>query len=183
MKADNLKEKIIGKIIKLEGGYSNNPRDKGGRTKYGITAKTAYKNGYVGDIKHLPYSKAYEIYSKKYWDINMLDDVAYFSATIAEELADTGINMGPTRAAMFLQRSLNVLNRNEKDFDNVKVDGKIGLRTIAALRDFLKIRGKDGEKVLLRMLNALQIHKYIRIAERDSSQEEFVFGWVLNRGR
>ena len=182
MKTNNLKDEIIGKIIEKEGGYSNNPKDRGGRTKYGITAKTAYANGYVGDIKHLPNSKAYEIYSKKYWDINMLDDVVHFSIAIAEELADTGINMGPTRAAMFLQRSLNVLNRNEKDFDNVATDGKIGLRTIAALRDFLKIRGKDGERVLLKMLNALQTHKYIRIAERDSIQEEFVFGWVLNRG-
>ena len=179
---ENLKNKIIGSIIKIEGGYSNNQKDKGGRTKYGIIAKTAYANGYRGDIKHLPYSKAYEIYSKKYWDINMLDDIAYLSIDITEEVADTGVNMGPGTAGKFLQRSLNVLNRGGELFDDVSVDGKIGLRTVSALRDFLKIRGEDGEKVLLRMLNALQINRYILIAEEDASQEEFLYGWVLNRG-
>ncbi len=182
MKANNLKEKIIGKIIEIEGGYSNNSKDRGGRTKYGITSKTAYANGYIGDIKHLPYSKAYKIYSKKYWDINMLDDIAYLSIAIAEEVADTGVNMGPSTAGKFLQRSLNVLNRGGELFDDVHVDGKIGLRTVSALRDFLKIRGEDGEKVLLRMLNALQTNRYILIAEEDESQEEYLYGWVLNRG-
>ena len=177
-----IKDKIIKKIIDTEGGYINTFKDKGGETKYGITSKTAYNNGYKGNIKHLPYYMAYKIYSEKYWNINMLDDIVHLSIAIAEEVADTGVNMGPSTAGRFLQRSLNVLNRGEKNFDNVAIDGKIGLRTVSALRDYLSIRGEDGERVLLKMLNSLQIHRYIRIAERDNSQEEFLFGWILNRG-
>ena len=178
----NLKNKIIGSIIKKEGGYVNNPKDKGGRTKYGITAKTAHANGYVGDIKQLPYSVAYDIYATEYWDINILDDVAHLSIAIAEEVADTGINMGPVTAGKFLQRSLNVLNREGKLFDDIYVDGKIGLRTVSSLRDYLKIRGGNGEKVLVKMLNSLQVNRYILLAEEDESQQEFLYGWVLNRG-
>jgi len=35
---------LIDRIIEVEGGYVNNPNDKGGPTKYGITEATARKN-------------------------------------------------------------------------------------------------------------------------------------------
>ena len=178
----NLKEKVIAGIMHIEGGFVDNPKDRGGRTKYGITMATAVRAGFVGDIRQLPYSFAYEVYADKYWNVNMLDEVAALSFSIAEEMADTGINMGPGRAAKYLQRSLNVLNREEKLYDDIVVDGKMGIKTIFALKTFLQYRKEKGEVVLKRMLNALQVCKYIRIAEHDESQEEFEFGWVFNRG-
>lgn len=37
---------IIDGILGLEGGYSTNPKDKGGETNWGITEATARAHGY-----------------------------------------------------------------------------------------------------------------------------------------
>jgi lysozyme family protein len=50
MTADQIIEGILGK----EGGYVNNPNDKGGPTRWGITQTTARAYGYSGDMKALP---------------------------------------------------------------------------------------------------------------------------------
>jgi hypothetical protein len=53
--------------------------------------------------------------------------------------------------------------------------------TITALKAFLAARGKTGETVLVRMLNAQQSVRYIELAEANASQESFEYGWQLNR--
>jgi lysozyme family protein len=59
-------------VLKSEGGYSNNPHDPGGPTKYGITIYDyrAYinKNGNANDVKNLTLDQAATIYKTKYWD-------------------------------------------------------------------------------------------------------------------
>jgi hypothetical protein len=47
--------------------------------------------------------------------------------------------------------------------------------------EFLKARGSQGEVVLLRMLNALQGARYIEITEERVQNEDFIYGWFLNR--
>ncbi|HBC3620727.1 hypothetical protein KTI28_19305, partial [Acinetobacter baumannii] len=42
-------------------------------------------------------------------------------------------------------------------------------------------RGKEGEKVLVRVLNIMQGQRYIEICERNPSQEQFFYGWIANR--
>ena len=59
-------EQIIDQVIAAEGGYSNNPSDKGGETMYGITMAVARANGYSGPMKDMPRSVAVAIYSKRY---------------------------------------------------------------------------------------------------------------------
>ena len=54
--------------------------------------------------------------------------------------------------------------------------------TIFALKSFVKDRGITGARaVLMRMLNAQQAVRYMEIAEADQKQEDFMYGWVLNR--
>ena len=45
---------IIGTVFALEGGYSDNPADPGGKTNHGVTEQVARANGYQGDMKALP---------------------------------------------------------------------------------------------------------------------------------
>lgn len=180
-KVASLKKEILEAVVRREGGYVNDPKDSGGETKYGITKKTARKYGYKGAMRDLPLRLAYEIYEKKYLKKIKFDRVAALSPLIAEELADTSVNMGWRRAGEFLQRSLNVLNRGGKDFADLVVDGKIGTKTISSLEKYLKHRGKEGEAVLHKMLNALQGAFYVELAERRSKDEKFVFGWYRNR--
>lgn len=168
-------------LIGREGGYSNHPADKGGETIWGITAAVARAFGYAGEMRDMPRSVAETIYTERYWSQPRFDQVAAISPAIAEELLDTGVNMGPAVAGRFLQRALNVLNQDDKLFPNIAVDGAIGKMTLAALRSFLQARGTGGEQVLLRMLNAQQSVRYMEIAEGNKAQEAFVYGWQLNR--
>lgn len=168
-------------LLGIEGDYSDDPADSGGATRWGITEAVARRHGYTGPMNRLPLAIAKEIYRASYWDAQQLDTIAMLSHRIAWELFDTGVNMGVSQAGEFLQMSLNVFNRQATDYLDIEVDGEVGQATMAALTAFLKRRGKDGETVLLRALNALQGAAYIELAERRDKDERFVFGWFLNR--
>lgn len=59
-------EQYLDELIKREGGYVNNPADRGGETKYGITEAVARTNGFKGNMKDLPLDVAKAIYKKQY---------------------------------------------------------------------------------------------------------------------
>lgn len=175
-------EQYLDELIKREGGYVNNPADRGGATKYGITEAVARENGYKGSMKDLPLDVAKSIYRKNYWTAPRFDQVNNFSSAIAEELLDTGVNCGIKFAKPLLQRALNLLNNQGKaGYADLKVDGIYGSNTLDALKIYLAKRGKDGEKVLLRVLNIMQGQRYIEICERNPKQEQFFYGWIANR--
>lgn len=166
-----------------EGGYVNNPYDSGGPTNWGITESVARAHGFRGDMRDLTRDRARQIAKEQYWDIMRLDDVAALSVPIAEEMFDTGFNAGQDTVVKFLQRFLNVANRRQRDYQDVRVDGLMGRMTLASLQAYLRIRGRPGETVALRALNCLQGAYYIDLAERREKDEEFIFGWILNRVR
>jgi len=176
-----LKTRIINHIIKVEGGYVDDPSDSGGETNFGITKKVARDYGYKGSMRDLPKSLAFEIYSEKYWDILDLSVIELMSPAIAEEIADTAVNQGVTRAAHFLQRSLNVLNNKQELYPDLVVDRKVGPATIRALGDYIAHRGNKGEVVLMRMLNSLQGAFYVELSERREKDEKYIYGWFENR--
>jgi len=172
---------IIEALIAREGGYSAHPADRGGPTRYGITEQVARAHGYTGPMAELPQEVARAIYLERYWAGPRFDQIATRSPAIAEELLDTGVNMGPGVASRFLQRALNVLNRGQDAYPDVIVDGAIGRMTLYALDQLIAARGSAGVTVLLRMLNAQQAVRYIEIAETRPSQEAFTYGWILGR--
>ena len=174
-------EKIIDGIIAVEGGYVNDVNDRGGETKYGITVVTARANGYHGNMKDLPLETARQIYKNRYYLEPKFDRVATLSPEVAEELVDTGVNCGVSFAQGILQVALNLLNRQGADYADIAEDKSIGPGTLNALASYLVKRGKDGELVLLRVLNTLQGSRYIELAKSKPSQEAFLFGWFLNR--
>lgn len=174
-------DKYIDDLIAREGGYVDHPADRGGPTNWGITEQVARAYGYTGRMQDMPRSVAKSIYLERYWEAPKFNLVNEHSAAVAEELLDTGVNMGPGVAARFLQRALNALNSEGKHYPDVPVDGAIGRITIAALRAYLSVRGKDGHVVLVRALNAQQAVRYIEIAEARPNQEAFVHGWLLHR--
>lgn len=174
-------DKYLDDLIAREAGYVNHPADRGGPTNWGITEVVARAFGYHGRMQDMPRSVARQIYTERYWLQPRFDLVNEHSAPVAEELLDTGVNMGTGVAARFLQRALNVLNQEGRHYPDIAVDGAIGRMTIAALRAYLAQRGKNGHLVLLRALNAQQGVRYIEIAESRPSQEAFVHGWFLHR--
>jgi lysozyme family protein len=179
--ADAFTEAFL-KLLGVEGGYSDNPADSGGKTKFGITEATLRASKYAGTyISEMDIDTAARIYKEQYWDVMRLDEVSQLSRRIAYELFDTGVNMGPGTAARFLQRSLNVLNKQQTLWLDLPVTGVVDKSTIDTLAIFLKQRGAKGEEVLLKMLNCLQGARYIEIAEQRQKDEAFVFGWFNQR--
>ena len=145
-------DKYIDKVLEHEGGYVNDPTDLGGETKYGIT-KRFYPHL---DIKNLTKEQAKEIYYQDYWLKNHCDKLP---ENIQYLHFDTAINMGSKRAAIFLQKSIGT----------VKVDGKIGNKTLSeAFRSDLKLYIKE------------RVYYYTSICKSRSEQLKFINGW-LNR--
>ena len=159
-------------VIEHEGGYVDNKFDNGGKTNWGITQKVAKQNGYTGDMKKLPIETAKEIYKKNYWDKLKLDVV--HNQEVANELFDTGVNMGVRTASKFFQRSINLLNRAEHNYSNLRVDGSIGVKTIATFSSM----NEQDQKYILKLLNIFQGAKYIKICEKNEDQEIFIRGWL-----
>lgn len=172
---------LIDGIIYREGGYVDHPSDRGGPTMFGITQSVARQEGFTGDMRDLPQSFAEAVYLRRYYEEPRFNEVAAVSVALAEELTDTGVNMGPATATRFLQRALCAMNRGGKDYADPHMDGRIGPGTLAALRGFLRLRGRDGESVLLTALNAQQAVRYIELAEMRPTQRDFVFGWLFHR--
>jgi lysozyme family protein len=172
---------LIDDVIEREGGYANHPADRGGATKWGITEAVARRQGYVGDMRALPRCDAAAIYKRLYWFKPRFAEVGAVAPMLAAELFDTGVNMGTGTAVAFLQRALNALNREGRDYPDLAIDRRIGPRTLQALQAFLNRRGKAGETVLLKAIEALRGAHYISIAEARPSQEAFVYGWLANR--
>ncbi len=167
---------LISDIIAVEGGYVDHPNDKGGPTKYGITQATARAAGYKGDMREFPITMASDIYRNKYLVEPGFDKYLPLSGAIAAELFDTGVNMGPGRAAQFLQRAVNALSGS-----TLTVDGVLGPATLAATKAYLAKRKADGEGNLVKALNCLQGARYIEIVEGSPKQRDFINGWFANR--
>lgn len=166
-------DKAIDDVLAKEGGYVNNPNDKGGPTIFGITEAVARKNGYIGDMRAMPRDFAREIYRRQYVAAPGFDRIAAQSPLIAGELVDTGVNMGPSVATRFLQRALNLLTS-----EALVMDGQIGPASLAALKDFLTRRGAEGERRLLALLNAFQGTRYAELAEGRPQNRDFIYGWL-----
>lgn len=177
MSVDSLIEGVIGR----EGGYSNHPADRGGPTRWGITQGVARENGYHGDMRALPREVAKSIYMRQYVTRPGFGGVMAISEKIAEELVDTGVNMGPYWPSVHLQVALNALNSNGKHYSDILEDGDVGTATLNALRAFLKKRGPEGEKVLLTALNCLQGARYVELATKRTANEAFLYGWLRTR--
>lgn len=174
-------DQIIDSTIGKEGRYSDHPSDLGGPTMWGITEKVARENGYAGDMRNMPRHEAVRIFRRVYLVDPGFDRLLPLSEAVAEELFDTGVNMGVLVAGGFLQRALNAFNKQGTLYPDLEHDGVVGKDTRAALAAFLKHRGRDGELVMLSALNSFQGERYVYLCEKREKNEDFVFGWFLNR--
>lgn len=172
---------LIEPLLKREGGYVNDPNDRGGETNFGVTVAVARENGYAGSMRAMTRDQAKAIYRAKYWAKPGLYHIAPLSLPVAEELFDTGVNMGTGTAAIFFQRALNALNRQGKDYPDIAVDGGIGPATSRAFGAFLRRNGKGAVTVMLTTLNCLQGARYIELSEGREANENFTNGWMAHR--
>lgn len=176
-------------VMAHEGGYANNPSDRGGETYKGIARKfhpdwdgwshvdkatsLANSTGVINKLLEddaVLQQKVLAFYKLRFWDVMSLDDVE--NQKIATELYDTGVNMGWNVAGNFLQTALNVSNKNGKSYPDLVKDGRIGSKTISTLNNHP--RPDD----VFKLLNCLQGARYISICEANPSQEIFLRSWL-----
>ena len=158
-------DKAFLQVVGIEGGYVSDPDDRGGETKFGIS-KRSYPHL---DIRNLSLEQAKQIYYEDFWKDCGLDAVDDYQ--VAHEIFDTSVNMGQVIAKKIFQKALNYLNRNERDFPDLIVDGIIGAKTINAYR-------RVDNRILLKVLNGLQFMRYTQIVDYDPRQEKFFNGWM-----
>ena len=162
----------VQKTLGKEGVFSNNPNDRGKKTKYGITEKlliSCQNKGLISKltkIEDLTVPQAIVIYRSEFWNALKLDLVP--SQVIAEEIFDTAVNTGPDEAARIVQKSVNYLG------SKVKVDGKLGPITIGEVNRWVK---KD-EVALFKVLNGYQFLHYESLVRNDPTQLDFARGWM-----
>jgi lysozyme family protein len=161
-------KKAFQEVLNFEGGYSDDPDDRGGKTKYGITETTARRLGYKGNMRDLTLDQAKKLYYDHYWKNLNYDKIE--DERIAVEMFDQAVNMGPGNANRNLQKAYNLLNRGKAE--DLKVDGIIGPITLTYVNRY----PYQGD--LLQLLNVLQAKHYIAIIENDPSQEKFFRGWL-----
>jgi lysozyme family protein len=169
-------DRIDAPTAAAEGGWVDDPDDRGGETNHGITIAVAREAGFKGSMKSMTAAEAKAIRRKLYYERPRLDAVAVISEKVAAEVYDTGINMGLTVAGKYLQRALNVLIDA-----GLPLNGNIGPLTLAALRRYIAKRGLAGEAVLVLALNCLQGVRYIELAEGRPQNRSFIYGWLRNR--
>ena len=112
-------------------------------------------------------------YKKQFWDTLRLDEIK--AQDIAEEIYDTGVNMGEKTAVKIVQEACNLLNRDGKDYPELEVDGVIGKNTVNT------INNHPYPKTLYNLLNFLQAERYIEICRKNRTQEVFMRGWLNTR--
>lgn len=89
--------KCVAFVLEREGGYVNNPKDRGGETKFGIS-KRAFPDI---DIKRLKVQDAKVIYYKHYW-LFVADQLKWPLNLV---VFDTAVNMGSKRAKQWINES------------------------------------------------------------------------------
>lgn len=165
--------------MKAEGGYANDPDDKGGETYKGIARKANPNwNGWktVDMIKAThPVSlnaallsqaalqeqiKAF--YQANYWEPNRTGDL--LDQQLANQVFDTAVNSGTGTAAKFLQEAV-----------GVTVDRQIGPQTLTAAN-------KGNPKEIYEHFIRLRRQLYENIIAANPAQKKFQASWFSRLG-
>lgn len=153
---------IIDGIIEAEGDFTDDPTDRGGATRWGVTQATLAswrgKPVSVEDVRNLSITEAREILQDMYVKKPGFDRIA--SDILRDCLVDYGVNSGPSAAVKALQRCL-----------GLKVDGVLGPETEKAANL------KPGPWLSVKVV-AQRIRHLGRIVTNDPAQAKFAAGWA-----
>lgn len=161
-------------LLKWEGGFSDNPKDRGKATMKGVTLNTFKEylkkegrtipssvNAQITLLKNISDSDWTDIMKRLYWDKWKADEISYQS--IANILVDWAYNSGVATSIMGFQKLVPTLT----------TDGIVGSKTIGY------INNSNELDLFNRILSARKTY-YVNLARNNCSQMIFLDGW-LNR--
>ena len=158
-------EKLAPFVLEHEGGFVNDPLDRGGATNKGVTIAVWKAQGYdkdgdgdidVADLTLITEADAIMIMKKNYWDRWKADQIK--NQAIANTLVDWVWGSGAW-GIKIPQRIL-----------GVKDDGVVGIKTLEAINK--QNPNKFLEKLYLARFNFLD-----DIVASNPSQKRFIKGW------
>lgn len=143
-------------VLGHEGGYSADPLDPGGETRYGIS-KRAFP---TEDIASLTIERARELYRANYWRFDNVTDWR-----VAAKVMDAAVQFGLGTGVLLLQTALRAIGRA------VQVDGKYGPITEEQtnLADPIE---------LSKALSVEMAVRYTEICIRFPHRRRFLRGWM-----
>lgn len=155
-------EQFLPIVLKLEGGFVNDPKDRGGATNKGITLNTyrSFFSNYktVEDLKNISDEQVRTIYKHGYWDKIKGDSIN--NQSVANLLCDFAVNSGAVRAIRYAQALL-----------GVSVDGVFGNKTLNALN-------AANQPLFFKQLKEQRKAFYHQIVNNNASQSKFLNGWL-----
>ena len=138
-------------VLREEGGYSNDPDDDGGETKYGIS-KSAHPEV---DIASLSLDQAAAIYRRDYWDRCRCEEMP---RGLDLALFDAAVNQGAVAAIRMLQEAV-----------GVTPDGVLGPRTMMAVA--------CAPTPIARFMER-RATRYVSTVRARSTQIKYLAGWM-----
>lgn len=167
----NFKE-YFDRMMKWEGGYSNNSNDPGGETIYGITKKNHPEvfNKVITAIRNRqdPWPIVMDFYYKEYWLPYAKFFTDYKYDPILFEIMEIAMNMGKNMAIRIVQISCNIFDQE------CKVDSIFGEKTAKAC---MLAYNKYGEP-FINCINVLQGMRYFTLALKNDNLYTFLRGWM-----
>lgn len=166
-------ERSFAYLIKDEGTkFTDDPRDAGGATKFGVTKKS-YES-WLGrgvekvDIMNLTLEDAGKFYAERYWAPLSCGEIG--SQAVATCLFDSGVLYGISTCAMLAQKALNRCGFL------VTVDASIGPSSVDALNSV-----KDD--AFLKAFSDLLLERIDGIIKLRPEDEAFRKGWTARAKR
>lgn len=161
-------DKLIPHILKWEGGakYTNDPLDRGGATKYGVTIGTLQGLKYdtnrdgkvnVEDVKALQLEDFKKILKSQYWDKWQADMIN--NQSLANLLVDWLWGSGKW-GIIIPQRLL-----------GVPADGVVGMNTINTLND-------SNQRYIYNKVWQARKEFYEKIVKNNPNQSKWLKGWM-----
>lgn len=157
-------------MLRWEGGYSNDPYDKGGETNYGLSSRFLKARGIDKKVSELTMQDVRTIYYTYIWLPSQAEK--FNDTTVQLFVFDCSVNHGISTAAGLLQRAVDCLTP-------IAIDSIIGKQTIKATNDLIN---STSFPLLLELMKLVRGGYYLHIIERDSTQKQFIKGW-LKRNR
>lgn len=148
-------------ILRWEGGFVDDPLDRGGATNKGITIGT-FRNFYgkdatVEQLKHITDEQWLHIFKSGYWDKWKADDIE--NQSIADIVVDWAWASGTVTSIKQVQKIL-----------GVAVDGIVGNDTLTAINT-------EYQRSLFVKIHSRRIEFVENIVKRNPSQSRFLKGW------
>lgn len=161
--------KAIAFVFRWEGGYVNDPDDRGKETNMGITKavlNAAYTAKIVShnDVRKLTKAEATTIYQARYWNPYQWDQ---YGEPVDMILFDMAVNNGAGNMAKIAQRACVSLGQN------IVIDGRWGPKTRNAL---YKLAWTNG-LALSKMLLVKRWNFYDAIVASRPNQRKYLGGW------